>query len=128
MADTAASADGETRGGRERGEDESREILDKAEYPDAGYNSMTDPPKPGDDDDAIAEEMLGDLHAIDKGLNDNLHPAHLHHASHNPTQQQHMAHTTDKKTHVDSPQTQAQNTTKPRLPPLPQTKLTPDTK
>ncbi len=65
MADAAANTEGETRGGRERGEDESREILDKAEYPDAGYNSMTDPPKPGDDDDAIAEEMLGDLHAID---------------------------------------------------------------
>ena len=47
---------------------------------------MIDPPEPGDDDSAIAEEMFGELHAIDKGLNDN-HPAHLHHASHNPTGQ-----------------------------------------
>ena len=36
MADTAASADGETRGGREGGEDGSRETMDEAEYPDAG--------------------------------------------------------------------------------------------
>ncbi len=70
--------------------------------------------------------MLGDLHAIDKCLKDN-HPAHLHHASHNPTQQQHMAHNIDKETHVDLPKTQAQNTTEPRLPPPPQTKPTPDT-
>ncbi len=50
----------------------------------------------------LAEEMLGDLHAINKGLNNN-HPAHLHHASHNPTQQLRMSHTTDKETHVDLP-------------------------
>ena len=125
MADTAASADGETRGGREGGEDGS-EPPDEAEYPDAGYNGMTDPPEPGDDDAAIAEEMLGDLHALDKGLSD-YHPAHLHHASHNPTQQQHLAHTTDEETHVNLPQTQAQITTELRLPPPPQTKPTPDT-
>ena len=63
-ADAADSADGETRGGREGGEDGS-EPTDEAEYPDAGYNGMTDHPEPGDDDAAIAEEMLGDLHALD---------------------------------------------------------------
>ncbi len=48
--------------------------------------------------------MLGDFRAIDKGLSDNRHSADLHHASHNPTQQQHVSHTTDKETHVDLPQ------------------------
>ena len=104
-ADAADSADGETRGGREGGEDGS-EPPDEAEYPDAGYNGMTDPPEPGDDDAAIAEEMLGDLHALDKGLNDN-HLAHLHHASYIPTQQQHTTHIKDEETYVDLPQTQA---------------------
>ncbi len=53
VADAAASADGETRGGREGGEDGSK-TLDEAEYPNAGYNGMTEPPEPGDDDDAMA--------------------------------------------------------------------------
>jgi hypothetical protein len=74
VADAAASADGETRGGRKIGEDGS-ETLDKEESPDAGYNGMTDTPEPGNDDDAIAKEMLCDLHAIDKGLNDCRFPA-----------------------------------------------------
>ncbi len=43
MADDAASADGETRSGREGGDDGS-ETLNEEEYPHAGYNGMTEPP------------------------------------------------------------------------------------
>ncbi len=46
---------------------------------------------------------------------------------HNPTQQQDMADTAGKETHDDLLQTQAQNTTEPKLPPPQQTKPTPDT-
>jgi hypothetical protein len=68
-------------------------LFSEAEFLHAGDNDVTDPPKPGDDDATIAKEMLGNIHALDKGLNDN-HLAHLHHAPLIPTSQNHTTLTT----------------------------------
>ena len=77
------SADGETRGGREGGEDGS-EPPDEAEYPDAGYNDMTDPPNRLTPMPQQPKRCSATFMPSTKGLDDN-HRAHLHHASHIPT-------------------------------------------